>query len=478
MSPEVQKKTASRTTHEEPSFKELFAFSAANTGSVTPDFLVSSLALQIMNIVLGLNPALVASVLMARGILDAVTDPIMGYVSDNTSTRWGRRRPYIFVGSILLGVMSVGLWFFDKSWSESAIVAYFGVFLIAVALSSTIYGVPYQALSFEMSATYHGRTRVQVFRAYCSKVMQLTHPWFLTFALLPVFDGGLGGIRTLSVVCALVVIGSGVGAALLVKERAQVVQVRENFFKAFWGVARNSEFRRVASVFVLMMFLLGVFNVYGSYLAIYYVFGGDKAVGAAFYSGVGSLGGVCGFLAVPFAYWLCKRVEKHKALMICTASMGIGCGMNWWVVTPAAPWLMYTSQPFFALGIAALFVILASLQADVIDYDELKSGRRREGLFGASTTFFTKFAYALATGVTGLLLNYTGFDAALGGEQSERTFTLLRGFYAFGPVVIACLCIAVLWKYSLTEARVREIQDEIAERRSSVAEGSGVDGEG
>ena len=465
MSAESSKKPPSNSENKEPSFKELFAFSAANTGSVTPDYLVNSLALQIMNIVLGLNPALVASVLMARGILDAVTDPLMGYLSDNTSTRWGRRRPYIFVGSILLGLMSVGLWMFDTSWSESSILTYFGVFLIAVALSSTLYGVPYQALSFEMSSTYHGRTRVQVFRAYCSKILQLTHPWFLTFALLPVFAGGLGGIRTLSVLCAIVVIGSGVGAAVIVKERARTVQVRENFFRAFWGVARNVEFLRVAGVFVLMMFLLGVFHVYGSYLAIYYVFGGDKAVGSAFYSGVGSLGAVCGFIAVPFAYWLCKRVEKHKALMICTVSMGIGCAMNWWVVTPAAPWLMYTSQPFFALGIAALFVILASLQADIIDLDELNSGKRREGLFGAGTAFFTKFAYALATGVTGLLLNFTGFDAVLGGDQSERTFTLLRAFYAFGPVGIACLCIAVLWRYSLTEARVLEIQKELGERK-------------
>lgn len=472
---------------EEPKAKELIAFGSAQLVGDLQSQTTNIMLMQILNMVLHVNPALVGGVLSIRSMIDAVTDPIMGHISDGARTRWGRRRPFVLAGGLAIGVLVVVMWQFDREWSEQAIVTYVGVCVALLALASTVFGVPYGALGFELSPSYSGRTRVQVYRAYWQKTLGMFLPWMMTFVMLPFFGDGLTGMRVFSIIFAVLIAAASFACFKLCKERTLLSKKDKigkggfvadfllpvgKFFASIGTTIVNIHFAKITLIYMSLIFLLGVFQLYGNYLTVYYLFGGDVLKGSAFHGGAATLGAVFGFLAIPFASMLAKRFEKHIALRVCIGFMAFGSALNWWCINPDHPWLLYLVQPFYSVGIAALFVLLGSMFNDVIDIDDLNSGVRREGLFSAVSGFFMKMASAGASVCTGIVLNFTRFDSALGGAQPEGTFDLLRMAYAFGPVVILSVCILLLWRYPLTERRVLEVQHKLHKRNPSGNEAS------
>jgi GPH family glycoside/pentoside/hexuronide:cation symporter len=118
---------------------------------------------------------------------------------------------------------------------------------------------------------------------------------------------------------------------------------------------------------------------------------------------------------------------------------------------------MFISPFFYSLGITSTFTILGSLMADVVDVDELKSGRRREGMFGAAASYFMKAAGASASAISGFALEATGFNVKLGGHQSGYTFNAMLLLYSIGPTVMLLVCLALLHRYPLTEGYIKSI---------------------
>ncbi|MBK1876876.1 MFS transporter [Pelagicoccus mobilis] len=471
--------SSKRNISKEPKPGELVAFGSAQSVFDLQNVTMNTLLLQILNMVLHINPVLVGGLLTVRSFVDAITDPLMGHVTDSTRTRWGRRRPYILVGGILTAVVMVAMWQFDRNWDHQTIANYMGVAIVMLAIATTVQNVSYGALTFEMSPSYHGRTRVQVYRAYCQKVLGLANPWWMPIAMLPLFGDGLTGMRSLSFLFATIMVLVSVACFKFCHERTELLPLERSddrgfvadvlspigkFFVGIWSTITNIHFAKVTMIYMTLLFLLGVFQAYGSYLTIYYLFDGDLLKGSAFHGGAGTLGAVFGFLAIPFASMLSRRYEKHIALKICITCMAFGSASNYWFYQPDYPWLLYLAQPFYSIGIAALFVLLGSLFNDVIDVDDLKNGVRREGLFSATSGFFMKLAGSAAGLCTGLVLNYTRFDAALGGDQPEGTYQKLLFLYSFGPVALLLICIALLWRYPLTEKRISEIQTQLHER--------------
>ena len=109
---------------------------------------------------LGMDPWIAGVLAFLPRIFDAVTDPVMGYISDNTRSRWGRRKPYIFIGAILAGVSFALMWQLDASNSQMYNFWYFLVLALAFYLGLTIFATPYVAMGYEMSSDFHERTRI------------------------------------------------------------------------------------------------------------------------------------------------------------------------------------------------------------------------------------------------------------------------------------------------------------------------------
>ena len=137
------------------------------------------------------------------------------------------------------------------------------------------------------------------------------------------------------------------------------------------------------------------------------------------------------------------------------------------------PLLLLLPAPLMAFGLGGLFTLMGSMIADVCDLDELETGERREGMFGSIYWWVVKLGMAAALAVGGFLLNATGFDVALGGNQAEQTILLMRIFDMGVPVLTSALAIWAIMSYTLTEERAHEVREELERRRGKI----GVAGE-
>jgi GPH family glycoside/pentoside/hexuronide:cation symporter len=139
--------------------------------------------------------------------------------------------------------------------------------------------------------------------------------------------------------------------------------------------------------------------------------------------------------------------------------------MLWFLFIPGKPWLYIIGLPFFSFGIGSLFTIMMSMTADVIDIDELNSGLRREGIFGAIYWWMVKVGFAIAGALSGLIIAFVGFNPDLVTTEQQSAVDGLHAFFCFFPMTGTLVAMFVMRNYSLTEERANEIRVELAKRR-------------
>ena len=145
----------------------------------------------------------------------------------------------------------------------------------------------------------------------------------------------------------------------------------------------------------------------------------------------------------------------------------LGYAMKWICYNPQYPWLMMLPAPFLSFGLGSLFTLVPSMIADVVDLDELKSQERREGMYGSIFWWVVKLGMALALALGGYLLNATGFDVALGGDQATQTITEIRFYDAFLPFAFSAIAIWAIARFPITEEKAHEIRKQLEARRGT-----------
>jgi len=148
----------------------------------------------------------------------------------------------------------------------------------------------------------------------------------------------------------------------------------------------------------------------------------------------------------------------------------IGYALKWICYNPDIPWLVVVPSPFLAFGLGGLFVLMPSMIADVVDADELETHERREGMYGSIFWWMVKLGLAAALAGGGILLEVTGFDVALEGNQSATTILLLRIFDAGIPIVASVISIWAIATFPLTEEKAHEVRLELERRRGKPGE--------
>lgn len=160
---------------------------------------------------------------------------------------------------------------------------------------------------------------------------------------------------------------------------------------------------------------------------------------------------------------------KKKALLLTISASLVGYALKWVGYNPDYPYLLLVAAPFVSFGIGSLFTLICAMVADVCDYDELQTGQRREGMFGAIYWWMVKIGMSVAGLLTGLMLNASGFDVALGGAQSAKTLFLLRVFDVGTAMATSALAILVIATFDITEEKSHEIRLELEKRRGKPA---------
>jgi len=443
----------------------------------------------VLNLGLGMNPALVGLVAALPRLTDAIYDPIMGFVSDHTRSRWGRRRPYIFVGALASGLVFALLWQLPRGHSQGYYFTRFLIGSILFYMAYTVYAAPWVALGYELTPDYHERTRLMGVQNFVGQLAYVVSPWFLWIMTYKVwFKDQVAGAAGLAVIIALVVAAVGVLPALFLRERLKDIAAAEGakkraggagvvreFVKGFGTTLKSGPFLRlcVATFLVFNGFIL--ISSFQTYVIIYYVFRGNVEIGARYAGYAGTLGAISTFAVIMFVTWLATRIGKRRAFFVSTGISIVGYLIKWVCYNPRHPMMLLLPVPLLAFGLGGLFTLMGSMIADTVDADELETHERREGMFGAIFWWIVKLGMAAALAIGGFLLNATGFDVALGGGQAHKTIILMRLCDACVPAIASAIAIWSIATYRITEASAHEIRLQLEARRGKA--GNGVQGQ-
>jgi GPH family glycoside/pentoside/hexuronide:cation symporter len=431
----------------------------------------------------GMDPFLAGLLGGLPRFFDAITDPIMGYISDNTKSRFGRRRPYIFVGALLSGLMFMILWQLDPDKTQMYNFWYFLIFSMIYLIGNTIFSTPLIGLGYEMTSDYKERTRLMGFSQTLGQFAWVIVPWFWVLIANPnLFDTQAEGVHRLAVIVGGICMILGIMPALFCKEidQTNLTNRAELSFKTLANnlkgliknmvqIFKNKSFVKLCGATFLVFNGFQMVGSFSYFIIVFYLFKGsyaDAGTWPALFSTVSAL--ATAILIIPVITWLSNRVGKRNAFIISTFISIIGYLLKWWGFSPEHPWLMFMPIPLMVFGIGGLFTLMMSMTADVCDLDELENGMpRKEGTFGAIYWWMVKLGQGLALVLGGLVLKLVGFDQNA-ATQTAETIIRLRIADISIPAITAALAIIIMWKYSLTEARAREIKELLVKRRGEL----------
>ncbi len=426
---------------------------------------LSVLLMPIYSIALGVSPALIGLAMGLSRIWDAFTDPVMGNISDNTRTRWGRRRPYIAIGSTLMSALFILLWVPPMSLKGILPFLYFQVITLAFFTGYTVWCVPYAALGFELTTDYHGRTKVQAYRTFFAMIGNFLLPW--AYKLCFVFGGPrtdsvpseLRGVRIVGLLYGLVILAASLSPALFCRERLEVQeQEKIRFIRAFQYTVKNRCFLYVALTLLLAVAAVLLPLPFGQYVNIYYVFSGDKEAASLLTAVGGTLNTVVCVLATPLVGWFGTRFGKRRTLLAGLVVSCVGSLSFWFSLTPKLPYLQLVSLAIYSPALLCAWILAPSMLADICDLDELNTGLRREGMYGAMNAWVVKSGTALALTLSGVLIRWTGIDPELAGAQTPEAILRMRVLYPMVPALCVALAFMVVFLCPLTESRSREVR--------------------
>ncbi|MDR9417376.1 MFS transporter [Gracilimonas sp.] len=412
-------------------------------------------------------------------VLDAVTDPIMGFISDNTRSRWGRRRQYVITGAVIMGVAFTIMW---QLYAENSVNYNFGYFLFwsfAFYIGLTIFSVPYVAIGYEMSDDFHERTDIMAIAQWIGQWAWVIAPWFWVIMYDPAwFPTAEEATRELAIwvgvifaICAMIP-GIFIPSRSTVNEDYEPLTLKnvgrslKEILRGFKEAFSSVPFRKLC---ISTFFIFNAFNTvagFSFFIIVWYLFGGDAGEAGIWTPLFGSAGAlVTTFLVIPVVSHMSKKIGKKNAFMVSQTIALFGYASLWFLFVPGEPWLFLLALPFHSFGIGSLFVLMMSMTADVIDLDELKYGKRREGIFGAIYWYMVKFGFAIAGGLSGVILSVVGFDGNL-DTQPEGAITGLRLFFSGLPMFGTMVALWVMRDYDVTEEKANEVREILDARKA------------
>jgi GPH family glycoside/pentoside/hexuronide:cation symporter len=455
---------------------------------------VNTVARTVYILILGVNPFLVGLALFVPRFLDGFLDPLMGKISDNFHSKRGRRKPFIVIGALLMGIIFGLIWMVPEGWGQAAKLAYFIVMQFIFFACYSMFSVPYTALTYEMTPDYNERNSVMAFNAFFHKVAEFCYEWITPLAALfsmAYFAAKLpanqtveiNGMRAMAWIVGLVIMaGIGIMPGLFVRERFAGKTQKQEKVKLFQTCKEAFSSRPF-----LILVLIVILNVLSGVLAMNmdhivmtsYMANGDITLGSIWKGLLSSGYAVVGLVSIPIIAWLANLFGKKGSLYFVYGLMVFGGIMKWFIFTPGHH-LYYIGKiaidPIILIDPVlcgpmwvAVKIMLASMMADVCDDDELRYGKRREGMFGGAFSFLEKTAWSLSAVGSGLTLWLSGYHSELGGNQTPGTFTLMRLFLAGAPAITAVFAILAIKFYPITAERAAETRRILEERRGAIS---------
>jgi GPH family glycoside/pentoside/hexuronide:cation symporter len=434
--------------------------------------------------VVGLDPRLGSLGALAGIVWDAINDPVIGILSDRLRTRWGRRRPFLLWFAIPFGVSFITLWSAPDWGSQTSLLIYVTLSFMLADTLQTLVGVPFLSLTPELTPDYDERTTLTSFRSF----FQLAGALCVVIAAPAIVDMVLlaGGSQQQGFMLVGAIFG-GIGAipllliGLFVRETSTPAQTESIPFRETLEAAwQNIPFRYAVGIHMLNWSAVDMVAITFPYFLLYWVAQGDLlatipilgfelAYESAFF---GILMSVC-ILFIPFWLWMARWRNKREAYML---------GMTFWVIVQLLISTIPQGNTTYLLAIAALagigvsaaYTLPDSMFADVIEWDELRTRRRQEGIFYGIRTLIRKLSGALVIFVTLQLLGWAGYAAPPEGSllflQTDTALHMIRLLVSPLGAVMLCGTILLAWFFPLSREQYARIQRLLAQRRERLSD--------
>lgn len=429
---------------------------------------------------LGLSLATIGVLIALSRLTDVFTDPAIGIASDRLNTRFGRRKPWIVVGMPLMMLslwmlfvpnsdFAMGLW--QMLGGEVVTNLYLFIWISALYLSFTLVDLPYRAWGAEMSVNYDERSRVTGWReafGYGGTLMALSIP--LIMALVLNKPGPNNALLAIALVVLVLLPVLTAPALIWVREKsaaAAPTAKRVSMKRGLKIVLANGPYLRLV---ISLLFLVASVSMTAT-LSFFFVnavmeqpFDRYALFILAYY--------LASSLAIPIWFAISKRLGKHKTVVL---------GILWlslWsafipLLGPEDFWVFFAVMMLKGSAVGALVFLPASMAADVVDLDTLRTGEQRTGLYFSLWGMVNKAAVALGVLIATNGVAWFGFDPAL-AENTDSAKMAVALLYSVGPALFACVALPLLWKYPLSKARQERMRAHIERRDARRLQAAGT----
>ena len=427
--------------------------------SITSTIVVAFFVIFLTDVV-GIRPGIAAIAIFIGRSWDYINDPLFGYISDRTRTRWGRRRPYLLFGPIPFAIIFTLMWWKPPIQNDIALVVYYAIIFVFYDAAATAIYMPYFALTPEMTSDYDERTSLTSVRSFFSIVGSLvafTIPLMIVVSFSPENAQNvllMGGIFAIISVLPMYLVFLGT------QERPEFMQQKQpGLWESIQASFHNRPFLFSAGIYLFTWITVDILETFLIYF-IKYVVNRESYSDLIFFTIFG-----IAILALPLWTWTSRRLNKRLAYIIGMVFLAavLLVLIN---LTPATPlaWILVLCV-LAGIGVSAAHVIPWSIIPDAIEYGELQTGKRYEGMFYSLVSLSQKFASSFAVPLALAVLDRTGYIP----NSSQQPSSAIQGIrLVTGPIPAVMLCIGILFAilYPLGRERYTQIAQELEERRS------------
>ncbi len=338
-------------------------------------------------------------------------------------------------------------------------------------------------MGYEMSDDFHERTNIMAISQWIGQWAWVIAPlfWIIMYDE-NWFPSADVAVRELAIWVAIPCAICAIVPAIFIESKSTVSEDYEplnlanignsvtKIFESFVEAFKIKDFRKLCGATFLIFNAFNTVAALTFFVIVYKLFNGDAGASGIWVSMFGCLGALgTTFIVIPTVAWMSKKMGKKKAFMVSQSISLVGYIMLYFLFIPGKPWMYIIALPFFSFGIGSLFTIMMSMTADVIDIDEINTGKRREGIFGAIYWWMVKVGYGIAGALSGVIITVVGFNPDLVTLDQQSAVDGLHAFFCFFPMGGTILAMFVMHNYSITEQKANEIKAELKEKRNKFA---------
>jgi len=423
-----------------------------------------------------LSPALAGMALGLPRIIDAITDPWIGNLSDNSKSRFGRRRPYMFWGVLLCVILMPLLWTLPMTetarnpWYSNMPFIYIVVIGSLLSIAYTLFVVPYTALGFELTPDYDERTRVIKWRMYIGLFGSLAAGWLFRAAAADRFPNLGVGAFWVTVVVAAIVLVSGLIPVFSCREDVSVEKQEPiKLISAVKYTMTNRAFVILFIAYIAVIAAIFIAQGIAPLLMQHYVFGGDAKALGNFQGWLQTMAVGLSYVSIMLIGFISMKFSKRIAMISGLVLAAVGVALNYIAMDPRWPWAMFIASFISFLGLQGCWLMIDSMVADVCDDDELRTDRRREGMFSAVKGVALKAAQGVTFGLGGYLAVLAGYDPSKVDTSGldEPTAIKMKVLVVGSQTVGLLIAVALFRFYPITRQRAEETRRILDARKAA-----------